>query len=80
MITIKDLFEISGNKMMNDIQKSFIRRTCTPDVAEEKCAIIDVHEKVDHFQRFVREYSEWLLNLQRIPTYVLQNLVYCHQY
>ena len=35
MITIKDLFELTGDKMINDIQKSFIRRKYAPDVAEQ---------------------------------------------
>lgn len=67
------------NSEVNDIQKSFIRRKYSPDVADI-CVSIDVHEKVEHFQRFVREYSEWLLNHQGIKMKVLHNLVCYRQY
>ena len=65
MITIKDLFELTGDKMINDIQKSFIRRNCAPDVAESMCVCIDRHEKAEHFLRFLNEHKEWLVNQHR---------------
>ncbi len=74
MVTVNDLFEISGNKMMNDIQKSFIRRIYSPDIAESLCASIDVHEKADGLKRFVREYDEWYVNQLRWQATLLQNL------
>lgn len=45
MVIIKDIIEVSCNKMINDIQKSLIRRYCSPCVAENMCICIDVHEK-----------------------------------
>ena len=68
MVTIKDLFEVTGNKMANDIQKSFIRRFYAPYVAENMCASIDAHEKAEHFQRLLNEYNEWMGRMNRFRT------------
>ena len=75
MITIKDLFELTGDKMINDIQKSFIRRKYAPDVAERMCVCIDRQEKAEHSLRFLNEYNEWLLNMQRQQQYIQQFLL-----
>lgn len=72
MVTIKDLFEVSSNKMINDIIKSAVRNNFQPSVAEEMCAAFDGHERVEHFLRFLKEYNEWLLNQQRLQVAVLQ--------
>lgn len=74
MVTVKDLFEISGKKMVNDILKSAVRRDFQPYAAEGICAAIDGHEKADGLQQFVREYNEWYVNQLRWQATLLQNL------
>lgn len=73
MVTVKDLFEISGKKMANDILKSAVRRNFQPYTAEGICAAIDSHEKADGLQQFVREYNEWYVNQLRWQATLLQN-------
>lgn len=65
MITIQDLYNILGNKISNEMQKSIIRNNSPPQIAERMCAAIDGQEKVEHFQRLLQEYNEWLINQQR---------------
>ena len=65
MITIQDLYDIVGNKISNEMQKAIIRNNMPPQIAEKMCKAIDRHETTDHFQRFLKEYNEWLLNQQR---------------
>ena len=66
MMTLKDLFEFTGNKMINDILKSTVRNSFQPSVAEGMCAAIDVNERTEHFMRFLKKYNEWQLNEQRL--------------
>jgi hypothetical protein len=80
MVGIEDIFEVSGNKMINDIQKSMIRRKDSPCVAENKCISIDVHEMTEHLLRFLKEYNEWLLYQQRLQAAVFQNFICYYQY
>lgn len=80
MVTLKDIYEVSCYNMINDIQQSMIRRYYSPCVAEDMCISIDVHEKVDHFSRFLKEYNEWLLNQQWLQAAVFQNSISCYQY
>lgn len=80
MVSIKDILEVSVNKMINDIQKSMIRRNYSPCVAENMCISIDVHEKTEHYLRFLKEYNEWLLNQQRLLAAVFQKSVCYYQY
>lgn len=68
MITIQDLYNILGNKISNEMQKSIIRNNCPPKIAERMCAVIDGQEKAEHFQRLLQEYNEWLISLQRPQT------------
>lgn len=65
MITIQDLYNILGNKISNEMQKAIIRKNCPSQIAEWMCAAIDGQEKVEHFQRLLHEYNEWLMNQQR---------------
>lgn len=71
MVTLKDLFEVSCDKMIDDIIKSAVRVNFQPSVAEGMCASVDGHERVEHFLRFLREYNEWLLNQQRLQMYTV---------
>jgi hypothetical protein len=65
MITVQDLYNIVGNKIGNETQKNLIRNNFPPHIAEQMCAAIDGHERVEHFQRLLKEYHKWLLNQQR---------------
>lgn len=65
MITIQDLYNILGNKISNEMQKAIIRKNCPPQIAERMCDAIDAQEKAEHFQWFLQEYNEWLINQQR---------------
>ena len=58
MITIQDLYNILGNKISNEMQKSIIRNNCPPQIAEKMCAAIDGQEKTEHFQRLLQEYND----------------------
>lgn len=79
MNNIKDLFEVVGKRMVNDIQKSMIRQNYSPNVAESMCASIDAYEKVEHLNRLLAEYNEWIMNRLRIQAALLQNLV-CYRW
>ena len=65
MITIQDLYNIVGNKISNELQKSIIRNNFPPQIAERMCAAIDGQERIDHFQRLLKEYNEWMVMQQR---------------
>ena len=65
MITTKDLYDIIGNKIANETGKAIIRNNFPPHIAEQMCNAIDRHEDAEHFQRFLQEYNEWLLQQQR---------------
>lgn len=65
MITVQDLYNIVGNKIGNEAQKSIIRNNFPPHIAEQMCAAIDGHERVELFHRFLMEYNEWMMQQQR---------------
>ena len=65
MITEKDLYDILENKISNEMQKTIIRNSFPPQIAERVCAAIDGQEKAAHFKRLLNEYSEWLINQQK---------------
>ena len=65
MITIQDLYNIVGNKISNEMQKSIIRNNFPPQIAERMCAAIDGQERIEHFQRLLKEYNEWMVLQQR---------------
>ncbi len=65
MITIKDFYDIVGNRMANNAGKAIIRNSFPPHIAEQMCDAIDRNEAADHFQRLLMEYNEWLVNQQR---------------
>lgn len=75
MVTVKDLFEISGNKMVNDVLKSIARSNFQPHAAEGMCTVIDGYERADHFMRFVKEYNEWMMYQQRQQLFIWQHLL-----
>lgn len=74
MVTIQDLYNILGNKISNEMQKSIIRNNCPPQIAERMCDAIDAQEKAKHFKRLLQDYNEWLINQQRQQTMVQQFL------
>ena len=74
MITIQDLYNIVGNKISNELQKSIIRNNFPPQIAERMCAAIDGQERIEHFQRLLKEYNEWMVMQQRQQVAVQQFL------
>lgn len=74
MITIQDLYNIVGNKISNELQKSIIRNNFPPQIAERMCSAIDGQERIEHFQRLLKEYNEWMVMQQRQQETVLQFL------
>lgn len=65
MITIQDLYNIVGNKIANEAQKTLIRNNFPPQISEQMCNAIDGQERAEHFQRLLKEYNEWMQNQQR---------------
>ena len=65
MITIQDLYNIVGNRIANEAQKTLIKNNFPHDIAEQMCNAIDGQERAEHFQRLLREYNEWMQNQQR---------------
>ena len=65
MITVQELYNIVGNKIGNEVQKSLIRNNFPPHIADQMCAAIDGHERMEHFYRFLMEYNEWMMQQQR---------------
>ena len=65
MITIQDLYNIVGNKIANEAQKTLIRNNFPPQIAEQMCNAIDGQERAEHFQRLLKEYNDWLIRQQR---------------
>ncbi len=47
------------------MQKTLIRNNFPLQISERMCDAIDDQEKVEQFQRLLREYNEWLMNQQR---------------
>lgn len=74
MITIQDLYNIVGNRISNEMQKSIIRNNFPPQLAERMCAAIDGQERIEHFQRLLKEYNEWMVMQQRQQEAVRQFL------
>lgn len=48
MITVQDLYNIVGNKIGNEVQKNLIRNNFPPHIADQMCAAMDGHERVEH--------------------------------
>ena len=65
MITVQDLYNIVGNKIAKEAQKTLIKNNFPHDIAEQMCNAIDGQERAEHFQRLLREYNEWMQNQQR---------------
>lgn len=74
MITVKDLYDIVGNKIDNKAQKALIGENFPPFIAEKMCNVIDVREKAEHFQRLLQEYNEWMVMQQMQQAAVLEFL------
>lgn len=74
MITIKDLYDIVGNKMANETGKAIIRNNFPPHISEPMCDAIDRQEAAAHFQRLLAEYNEWVIQQQRQQLAVAQFL------
>ena len=66
MITTQDLYNILGNKISNEMQKSLIRNNFPLQIAKLMCDAIDGQEKKEHFIRFLDEYNEWMVQQQMV--------------
>jgi len=74
MITIQDLYNIVGNKISNEMQKSIIRNHFPPQIAEGMCSAIDRQENAEHFMRLLSEYNKWMVQQQRQHEAVIEFL------
>ena len=74
MITTKDLYDIIGNKVTYETQKALIRNNIPQEIAEKMCNAIDSQEKAEHFQRFLIEWNEWVVNQLQQQQYIQQFL------
>ena len=74
MTTIQDLYNIVGNKISNEMQKTIIRNNFPPQIAERMCSAIDGQEKTEHFMRLLNEYNEWMVQQQRQQKAVIEFL------
>jgi type II secretory pathway component PulF len=66
MITLQDLYNIVGNKITNEMGKTIIRNNFPPHIAEQMCTAIDAQERVGNFQRFLKEYNDWMQQQQTV--------------
>lgn len=74
MLTVKDFQDIIEGKIARDAQKAIIRNNVPPKLAEKMCDAIDRNETAKHFERFLKEWNEWILNQQRQQLYIQQFL------
>lgn len=74
MLTIKDFQDIIEGKITCEAQKAIIRNNVPPQIAEKMCEAIDKNETAKHFERFLKEWNEWILNQQRQQIYIQQFL------
>ena len=66
MITVQDLYNIVGNKISNEMQKTIIRNSFPPQIAEQMCAAIDGQEKAEHLRRILEEWNEYQIRQQQV--------------
>lgn len=66
MITIQDLYNIAGNRISSEVQKSIIRNNYPPQIAERMCNAIDLKEKADFLLRYLNEWLEYQNRHQQI--------------
>lgn len=74
MLTVKDFEDIIEGKIASEAQKAIIRNSVPPQIAEKMCEAIDKNETAKHFERFLKEWNEWILNQQRQQLYIQQFL------
>lgn len=74
MITLKDLNDITENKIKNEALKAIIRSSFPPHLVERMCASIDGQERVEHFMRLLNEYNEWMVQQQMQQAAVMEYL------
>ena len=60
MITVKDLQDIIGKKLSNEVMKNMIRTNIPLQIANQLCDTIDRQEKAEHMIRLLKEWNEWL--------------------
>lgn len=74
MLTVKDFQNIIEGKIASEAQKAIIRNSVPPQIAEKMCEAIDKNETAKHFERYLKEWNEWILNQQRQQLYIQQFL------
>lgn len=65
MVIINDLLELTCKKLVTEACKARIRMDYPYAIAQTKCNAIDRVEKIEHFQRLLKEYNEWMQYQQR---------------
>jgi len=74
MLTVKNFQDIIEGKIASEAQKAIIRNSVPPQIAEKMCEAIDKNEAAKHFERYLKEWNEWILNQQRQQLYIQQFL------
>lgn len=75
MLTIKDFQDIIEGRIASEVQKAIIRNNVPPEIAEKMCEAIDNNETAKHFERFLKEWNEWITNQQRQQLNIQQFLI-----
>ncbi len=65
MITVKDLQDIIGKKVSNEILKNMIKSNMPQQIASQLCDAIDRQENAEHMVRLLKEWNEWLENQRK---------------
>ena len=65
MITVKDLQDIIGKKVSNEIMKHMIKANMPLQIASQLCDAIDRQENSEHILRVLKEWNEWLDNQRK---------------
>lgn len=65
MIIVKDLQDIIGKKVSNEIMKHMIKANMPLQIASQLCDAIDRQENSEHILRVLKEWNEWLDNQRK---------------
>ena len=76
MITEKDLHDIIGKKLSNEILKNMVRANMPLQISCQLCDAIDRQEEAEHLIRLLKEWNEWLEH-QRKQQEHLQRFLKC---
>lgn len=77
MITTKDLYDIIENKISNETQKSLIRNSFPPQIADRMCNAIDCQEEAEHLLTFLGKALFFPLLYPELPNKYLLFPAFC---